>query len=163
MKKKMITALLASAMVLSLVACGGGGTDSNGGGDTSSSGSGTSSSSDSNKLTVWAWDQNFNIKAIETAAEQYKKDHPDQKVSAENDQPADQQGFQVEFPMCGCFIVVHILFLLTDSRFSRRRWDCPFSLSSLRTSWWRIRPEIRSVRRCRWLPTADGRRFHRPL
>ena len=72
MKKKMITALLASAMVLSLVACGGGGTDSNGGGDTSSSGSGTSSSSDSNKLTVWAWDQNFNIKAIETAAEQYK-------------------------------------------------------------------------------------------
>ena len=57
MKKKMITALLASAMVLSLVACGGGGTDSNGGGDTSSSGSGTSSSSDSNKLTVWAWDQ----------------------------------------------------------------------------------------------------------
>ena len=74
MKKKMITALLASAMVLSLVACGGGGTDSNGGGDTSSSGSGTSSSSDSNKLTVWAWDQNFNIKAIETAAEQYKKD-----------------------------------------------------------------------------------------
>ena len=44
MKKKMITALLASAMVLSLVACGGGGTDSNGGGDTSSSGSGTSSS-----------------------------------------------------------------------------------------------------------------------
>ena len=51
MKKKMITALLASAMVLSLVACGGGGTDSNGGGDTSSSGSGTSSSSDSNKLT----------------------------------------------------------------------------------------------------------------
>ena len=77
MKKKMITALLASAMVLSLVACGGGGTDSNGGGDTSSSGSGTSSSSDSNELTVWAWDQNFNIKAIETAAEQYKKDHPD--------------------------------------------------------------------------------------
>ena len=64
MKKKMITALLASAMVLSLVACGGGGTDSNGGGDTSSSGSGTSSSSDSNKLTVWAWDQNFNIKAL---------------------------------------------------------------------------------------------------
>ena len=63
MKKKMITALLASAMVLSLVACGGGGTDSNGGGDTSSSGSGTSSSSDSNKLTVWAWDQNFNIKS----------------------------------------------------------------------------------------------------
>ena len=82
MKKKMITALLASAMVLSLVACGGGGTDSNGGGDTSSSGSGTSSSSDSNKLTVWAWDQNFNIKAIETAAEQYKKDHPDFELDA---------------------------------------------------------------------------------
>ena len=35
MKKKMITALLASAMVLSLVACGGGGTDSNGGGTSS--------------------------------------------------------------------------------------------------------------------------------
>ena len=25
------------------------------------------------KLTVWAWDQTFNIKAMELAAEQYKK------------------------------------------------------------------------------------------
>ena len=30
---------------------------------------------DDNKLTVWAWDQNFNIKSMQMAGEQYAKDH----------------------------------------------------------------------------------------
>ena len=29
-----------------------------------------------NKLTVWAWDQTFNIKAMKLAGELYAKDHP---------------------------------------------------------------------------------------
>lgn len=30
-------------------------------------------SDDDNKLTVWAWDQNFNIKSMQIAADQYAK------------------------------------------------------------------------------------------
>ena len=30
-----------------------------------------------NKITVWCWDPTFNIYAMETAGEYYKKDHPD--------------------------------------------------------------------------------------
>ena len=32
-------------------------------------------SGDDNTLTVWAWDQNFNIKSMQMAGEQYAKDH----------------------------------------------------------------------------------------
>ncbi len=32
-------------------------------------------SGDDNTLTVWAWDQNFNIKSMQIAGEQYAKDH----------------------------------------------------------------------------------------
>ena len=31
-------------------------------------------SGDDNTLTVWAWDQNFNIKSMQMAGEQYAKD-----------------------------------------------------------------------------------------
>ena len=32
------------------------------------------------KLTIWAWDQNFNIKAMNIAKEYYQKDHPDVEI-----------------------------------------------------------------------------------
>ena len=34
---------------------------------------------DDNTLTVWAWDQNFNIKSMNIAGEQYAKDHEGEK------------------------------------------------------------------------------------
>ena len=68
MKKKLLSVLLASAMVLSLAACGGGSDDSSSDGEGASSG-------DSNKLTVWAWDQTFNIKAMQMAGDMYAEDH----------------------------------------------------------------------------------------
>ena len=71
MKKKVLAAFLAGAMVFSLAACG----SSSGGSDSSKDAD--SSSSGSNKLTIWAWDQNFNIKSMQTAIDQYKEDHPD--------------------------------------------------------------------------------------
>ena len=66
--------LLAGTMVLSLAACGGngGGTGSGGGsGDGGAADMGTSD--DENTLTVAAWDPNFNIPALEAAAEDYKE------------------------------------------------------------------------------------------
>ena len=65
MKKKLLSLLLAATMVLSLAACGG---SSSGSGDESKAPE-ANSGSDSDELTVWTWDPNFNIKAMEKAGE----------------------------------------------------------------------------------------------
>lgn len=70
MKKKRIMALmLAEAMMLGLAACG-----NSGGGS-----SGDNSLAD-NKLTIWAWDEAFNIKAANEAAEIYKEINSDVEI-----------------------------------------------------------------------------------
>ncbi len=80
MKKKLISMLLAGTMVLSLAACGGGGSadggDAGDGEDAGAAEMGTSD--DENTLTVAAWDPNFNIPALEAAAADYKENvNPD--------------------------------------------------------------------------------------
>lgn len=86
MKKKVISMLLAGAMVLSLAACGGSGDSGSAGGAAADSGNsgGAAAAADSGssggsgtKLTIWTWDQSFNIAAMNTAIEMYKADHPD--------------------------------------------------------------------------------------
>ncbi len=62
MKKKRVLALmLAGAMMLGLAACGSSGGDSSVG----------DAAADDNKLTIWAWDEAFNIKAANVAADMY--------------------------------------------------------------------------------------------
>ena len=68
MKRKLISALLVSAMTISLAACGTCGGSSDGG-----EGGGSGSSEGGHKLTVYAWDPAFNIPAIQAAADDYKE------------------------------------------------------------------------------------------
>ena len=71
MKRRVLAALMAGAMALSLAACGSGGGDN-------SSGGGSASGGDDNTLTVFAWDPAFNIPALEAAAADYKENvNPD--------------------------------------------------------------------------------------
>ena len=71
MKRRVLAALMAGAMALSLAACGSGGGDE-------SSGGGSASGGDDNTLTVFAWDPAFNIPALEAAAADYKENvNPD--------------------------------------------------------------------------------------
>ncbi len=79
MKKKLISMLLAGTMVLSLAACGGGGSTGGGAGDGEDAGAAEmGTSDDENTLTVAAWDPNFNIPALEAAAADYKENvNPD--------------------------------------------------------------------------------------
>ena len=65
MKRRVLAALMAGAMALSLAACGSGGDDSSSGG--------SASGGDENTLTVFAWDPAFNIPALEAAAADYKE------------------------------------------------------------------------------------------
>lgn len=81
MKRKIVAVVLASTMVFGMTACG-----SSGASDSSSTGSDAAtddtatddgsedanvtegSSDDENTLTVWTWDPNFNIYAIEKSS-----------------------------------------------------------------------------------------------
>lgn len=69
MKFKRIAAMaLAGMMTLSLAACGGSGDGEK------------AEKKDDNKLTIWAWDESFNIKAANEAKEIYTKENPDAEV-----------------------------------------------------------------------------------
>ena len=73
MKKKLLSVMLVGAMVASLAACGGGSSSS--GGAAPAGGESTVAavtSGGEHTLTVSAWDHNFNIPALEAAAEDYK-------------------------------------------------------------------------------------------
>ena len=90
MKKKLLSMMLATALVTtSFVACGGSSDTAATGGDTETADAATEeeapveligTSDDPNTLTVTAWDANFNIPALEAAAAAYKQENPDFKL-----------------------------------------------------------------------------------
>lgn len=68
--KRAAAALLAGAMTVSLAACGSSGDDKKE----------DKSAKDSSKLTIWAWDESFNIPAANEAVKIYKDKNPDVEV-----------------------------------------------------------------------------------
>ena len=71
MKKKLLSVMLVGAMVVSLAACGGS-SSSSGGSEGGESATTEVTSGGEHTLTVSAWDANFNIPALQAAAEDYK-------------------------------------------------------------------------------------------
>lgn len=67
MGKRIMAVCIVIVMMLSLVACGG-------------SKSENGSAKDENTLTVWAWDSQFNLYAMEEAAKIYQQKNPDFKL-----------------------------------------------------------------------------------
>lgn len=81
MRKKIMSMALVGVMVASLAACGGSGSSSSSGDSNSSGSSEAVTSDDENTLTVYAWDKNFNIPALEAAEADYQKNvNPDFKL-----------------------------------------------------------------------------------
>ncbi|WP_160686793.1 extracellular solute-binding protein [Clostridium sp. C2-6-12] len=68
--KKIMAAVVTGMMAVSLMACGSSAPSGN-------AGSSASKGKDDKKITVWAWDDTFNIKAVNMAKERYLKNHPD--------------------------------------------------------------------------------------
>lgn len=78
--KKMLAVLTASLMLAgSLTACA----------SSESSGSDNTANTDSNSITIWAWDDNFNVKAANLAKEYYQKTNPDVEVNVVSMAQAD--------------------------------------------------------------------------
>lgn len=68
--KKIISIAVTAMMTLGLVGCGSSGGDSK-----------STNKADDKTITVWAWDDTFNIKAANMAKERYLKDHPDVTIN----------------------------------------------------------------------------------
>ncbi|MBM7604341.1 lactose/L-arabinose transport system substrate-binding protein [Metabacillus crassostreae] len=78
--KKLLVLFLASIMLLA--AC-------SSGGDTKETGEKSSSSSESDSITIWAWDPNFNIKAMNMAKDVYQAENPDAEIKIVENAQAD--------------------------------------------------------------------------
>lgn len=89
--KRIAAAFLSLVMAAGLAACGGGGAGSSAGSQAAPNSQAASSSAGSTakKLTIWAWDDTFNVKAANEAKAAYAKIDPDVSVNvvsmAQND------------------------------------------------------------------------------
>lgn len=70
--KKIMAVAITGMMAFSLMACG----SSTSGGNSSSS-----KGKDDKTITVWTWDDTFNVPAVNAAKERYLKDHPDVTIN----------------------------------------------------------------------------------
>ncbi len=83
MKRKLLSLMLVGTMAASMVACGSSAdTTDNASADATTGGAATEAvqSDDENTLTVYAWDENFNIPALKAAEKDYQDVNPDFKL-----------------------------------------------------------------------------------
>lgn len=77
------------------------------------------------KLTVWCWDPAFNIYAMETAAEYYKKDHPDVTVEVVETPWDDIQPLITNAASTGEYSQLPDIFLMQDNAFQKNAISYP--------------------------------------
>lgn len=80
--KRVFAMLLASSMVLGMTACGGSGETKET--ETKKEDTAKDEEKGDDALTIWAWDEAFNIKAAEVAKEMYAKVNPDVEIEIVN-------------------------------------------------------------------------------
>ena len=84
MKKKLAVILMSSILaVSSLVGCGNTPASESGTENANTSAAEANTSSDAKTITVWAWDDNFNVAVMKKAAEVYKKTNPDANINVD--------------------------------------------------------------------------------
>ncbi|MCQ4981415.1 MULTISPECIES: ABC transporter substrate-binding protein [Blautia] len=126
-------------MVVSLAACGGGddGSGSTGGDTKKEETTGTdekkddaaddavAATDDENTLTVWCWDPNFNIYAINKAAEIYAKDHEGFNVKVTEIQSDDIETKLTTAMSAGDLSTLPDIFLMQDNSFQKYATNYP--------------------------------------
>lgn len=144
MRKKIVSVMLAGAMVLSLAGCGGGGSAADAGagaaGSTTAASGGQAAQADGggNKLTVWAWDQTFNIKAIQMAADLYAKDHPGFEIEVIETSSDDCQTKLITCANAGDYSTMADIVLMQDNSYQKYMASYPDAftdLSSINIKW----------------------------
>ena len=135
---------MASAMVFGLAACGSGdsGSTSSGSSDTAEGTAAKSESSDvveggsadDNTLTVWTWDPNFNVYAIQKAAEIYAQDHEGFKVEVSEVQSDDIETRLTTAVSAGDLSTLPDIFLMQDNSFQKYATNYPDIFTDLTDS-----------------------------
>lgn len=148
MKRKVIAVLLASTMVFSMAACGSNGSDSGSDTGSGSTDSGDDASGESgddaeavegsggdNTLTVWTWDPNFNVYAIEKAAEIYAANgHEGFTVQVEEVLSDDIETRLTTAVSAGDLSTLPDIFLMQDNSFQKYATNYPDLFTDLTDS-----------------------------
>lgn len=146
MKRKLVSVFLASAMVLSMAACGSSGSDGTASTDGATDGAASTdgaeeeaevvegSSDDENTLTIWTWDPEFNVYAMNKAAEIYAKDHSDFKVVISEIQSGDIETKLTTAVSAGDLSTLPDIFLMQDNSFQKYATNYPDIFTDLTDS-----------------------------
>ena len=135
MKRKILAALLASTMVLSLVGCGGGSAETPAAPAADSGAAEEAPAADSGAaeeapaadaaaggdetLTVWCWDPAFNLNAMYEAEKVYQKDHPNFKLNVVETPWDDIQTKVTTAATSGDLSTLPDIFLMQDNAFQK--------------------------------------------
>lgn len=133
MKRKIITVLLTCLMVFSASACGEKADTSSGSENYTPKSS--ASDSEDNTLTVWTWDPNFNIYAINKAAELYAADgHEDFHVKVTEIESQDIETKLTTIANAGELDALPDIFLIQDASFQKFAQNYPDIFTDLTDS-----------------------------
>lgn len=110
------------------------GGDSDDGGSSNSGSGDNAASGDENTLTVWCWDPAFNIYAMEEAAKEYQKDHPDVTVNVVETPWDDVQTKLTTAATSGNYDTLPDILLMQDNAFQKNVISYPDAFTDLTDS-----------------------------
>ncbi len=149
MRKKLLAVLLTGVMALSLVACGGASDDASSSSAESSSGTESAASEEApaddasaasgdNTLTIWAWDQTFNILSMQMAADLYAQTHEGFSVEIIETSSDDCQTKLTTCANAGDYSTMADIVLMQDNSYQKYLSSYPDAftdLSSMNVNW----------------------------
>ena len=145
MKRKILAALMATTMILSLVGCGGNDaatTDSAAtatdeaapAADDAAAPADDAAAGGEQTLTVWCWDPAFNLNAMYEAEKVYQKDHPDFKLNVVETPWDDIQTKVTTAATSGDLSTLPDIFLMQDNAFQKNVISFPDVCADLTNS-----------------------------
>ena len=129
MKKKVLGMFLVATMAASVLAgCGGKAEDK------SEAKKDDTAAAQEETLTVWCWDPNFNVYAMEQAEKMYQKDHPDFKLDIQEKVYSDIETALITAAEADDYSTLPDIFLMQDNSFSKNATNYPELFTDLTDS-----------------------------
>lgn len=129
MKKKVLGMFLVATMAASVLAgCGGKAEDKN------EAKKDDTAAAQEETLTVWCWDPNFNVYAMEQAEKMYQKDHPDFKLDIQEKVYSDIETALITAAEADDYSTLPDIFLMQDYSFHKNVANYPGIFTELTDS-----------------------------
>ena len=129
MKKKVLGMFLVATMAASVLAGCGGKAD-----DKSEAKKDDTAATQEETLTVWCWDPNFNVYAMEQAEKMYQKDHPDFKLDIQEKVYSDIETALITAAEADDYSTLPDIFLMQDYSFHKNVANYPGIFTELTDS-----------------------------